>query len=324
MRTDVLIVGGGPAGCAAAISARQAGLSTVLIEARADARPGPGETLHPGIEPILKKLDVWHEVAAAGFHRHRGLWREANGACIFEPYGSDSNGEWLGFQADRRILHDILQRAARKAGTLFRQASMPSNVIADHWRIVGVTCKTSEIRSRWVFDATGRNSWLGRTLGLRVDRPGPPLELRFGWKTHDDQYPDEQPLFRQLARGWEWYAPLGNGPLGKGRVAWARLKQTERTEETRPPWGMDMTWRLHQPCAGPGYFLLGDAAALLDPAASNGVLRALMSGMLAANLVARVLHGVHEDSVAQTSYISWITGLFRHQVEVLRGLYLYR
>ena len=321
MQTDVLIIGGGPAGCAAAICARQAGLRAVLIEARAEARSGPGETLHPGIEPILKKLGVWDEVAAAGFHRHRGLWREANGARIFEPYGSDSDGEWLGFQADRRTLQEILQRAARKAGTLFRQASMPSDILLDNGRVVGVVCQTSEIRSRWVFDATGRNSWLGRTLGLGANRPGPPLQLRFGWKTHNDEYPDEQPLFRQFPGGWEWYAPLGNGPLGNGRVAWARLKRTERTEETRPAWGMDMTWRLHEPCAGPGYFLLGDAAALLDPAASNGVLRALMNGMLAADLAARVQHGVHEDSIARTSYIRWVTNLFYHQVDVLRGLY---
>ena len=113
----------------------------------------------------------------------------------------------------------------------------------------------------------------------------------------------------------------GEWALGNGRVAWARLKRIERTEETRPAWGMDMTWRLHEPCAGPGYFLLGDAAALLDPAASNGVLRALMNGMLAADLAARVQHGVHEDSIARTSYIRWVTNLFYHQVDVLRGLY---
>ena len=222
MRTDVLIVGGGPAGCAAAISARQAGLSTVLIEARADARPGPGETLHPGIEPILKKLDIWHEVAAAGFHRHRGLWREANGECIFKPYGSDGNGEWLGFQADRRTLHSILQRAAMNAGTLFRQASMPGRILFDAGRIVGVTCETSKFSADGCSDATGRTSWLARTLGLPVERPGPPLQLRFGWKTHNDQYSDGTAIPRGLASGWEWFAPLGNGPSGKGRVAWAR------------------------------------------------------------------------------------------------------
>jgi hypothetical protein len=65
-------------------------------------------------------------------------------------------------------------------------------------------------------------------------------------------------------------------------------------------------------------------AALLDPASSNGILRALMSGMLAANLVARVLHGVDGDSDARTSYISWTAGLFYDQVDALRGLNLYR
>jgi len=84
--------------------------------------------------------------------------------------------------------------------------------------------------------------------------------------------------------------------------------------------GVDMTWRLHEPCAGPGYFLLGDAAALLDPASSNGVLRALMSGMLAADLAARMLLGGDESSAAQ-AYIRWISELFYHQINSLLESY---
>jgi flavin-dependent dehydrogenase len=51
--------------------------------------------------------------------------------------------------------------------------------------------------------------------------------------------------------------------------------------------GPDVTWRLLEACAGPGYFVAGDAASASDPSSSHGVLRALMSGMLAAHLVLR-------------------------------------
>ena len=331
MHVDILIIGAGPAGCAAAISARQAGLRVMLIEARANTCRAPGETLHPGIEPILKKLGVWHDIAAADFYRHRGVWRETDGVRIFAPYGSDNDGEWLGFQADRRTLHGILQRAAGEAGAIFKPAAIPSRLIwqdGRRGRIAGVICNGSEIRARWVFDATGRRAWLARMLELQADCPGPPLRVRFGWKNGSDQCLQGQPLFQQHIDGWEWQAPLGDG-----RTAWAILEHPlERTtrERSHPiaasragEWdskGVDMTWRLHEPCGGPGYFLLGDAAALLDPASSNGVLRALMSGMLAADLAARMFRGGDENSAAQ-AYIHWISELFYHQTSSLLESY---
>ena len=355
MHADILIIGAGPAGCAAAIHARQAGLSVMMIEARADACRAPGETLHPGVEPILKKLGVWHNVIAAGFHRHRGVWRESGGLRVFEPYGSNEGSDagsdsesdsgpgsgtgsdsgpdsgsqqaWLGFQADRRILHGILQRAAEQAGAVLRRDAAPGGVIREdgcRGGVGGVVCKGAEIRTRWVFDATGRRAWLARMLALRAERPGPPLRVRFGWKNGEDPCLEGQPLFRQQLNGWAWQAPLGDGS-----TAWAVLDHAS-ARTAQPGWGehgggggrgVDMTWRLHAPCAGPGYFLLGDAAALLDPASSNGVLRALMSGMLAADLAAQVRCGRDEHAATQ-AYSSWISGLFHHQAARLLESYL--
>jgi flavin-dependent dehydrogenase len=323
-RTDILIIGAGPAGCAAAVSARQAGLETMLFEVRASAHNAPGETMHPGVEPILRKLGVWDDLTAAGFHRHRGIWRESGGSRTFMPYGSDSEGEWLGFQADRRILHSILRRAASEAGAVFQEATTPSDVILRSGRVNGVVCKGREIRARWVFDATGQRAWLARKLSLRADRPGPLLRARFGWKEGGDRCLEGQPLFRQRKGGWEWFAPLGDD-----RTAWVTLDRTpehgtERSTGDHPDrqaaTGLDMTWRLHPSCAGPGYFLLGDAAVLLDPASSNGVLRALMSGMLAADLVAQVLSGKEEEAASQ-AYVDWIKALYKHHIDGLRDLY---
>jgi flavin-dependent dehydrogenase len=294
-------------------------LTVILIDARAYARRAPGESLHPGIEPLFKKLGVWNDVITAGFHRHRGIWREIEGSRTFAPYGSDSSEEWLGFQADRYTLQSILQRAASEAGAVFKPATSPSDVILHNDRIKGIACAGVEMRARWVFDATGPRAWLARKLKLRADHSGPPLRVSFGWKDDSDPCLEGQPLFRQHKGGWEWHAPLGNG-----RTAWTRLEQVVR--RTKPEGvvhglsGLDMTWRLHHLSAGPGYFLLGDAAALLDPASSNGVLRALMSGMLAADLAARVLRGDDERRAAH-AYMSWIEAIYHHQRKSLRHLY---
>lgn len=71
---DVVIVGGGPAGSAAAIACAGTGLNVVLVERAAFPREAPGETLHPGVESLLERLGVAGAVRAAGFLRHEGTW----------------------------------------------------------------------------------------------------------------------------------------------------------------------------------------------------------------------------------------------------------
>jgi flavin-dependent dehydrogenase len=67
---DVVVVGGGPAGSAAALWCVRQGLRVVLLEREQFPRHRPGETLPPGVEPIFAQLGVAEAIAAAGFTRH--------------------------------------------------------------------------------------------------------------------------------------------------------------------------------------------------------------------------------------------------------------
>jgi hypothetical protein len=70
--------------------------------------------------------------------------------------------------------------------------------------------------------------------------------------------------------------------------------------------------------AGPGFFVAGDAAAVLDPASSHGVLKAVMSGMLAARMITEAPS--FDDAVAR-SYSDWVHLQFDHDVAGLLALY---
>jgi flavin-dependent dehydrogenase len=85
--------------------------------------------------------------------------------------------------------------------------------------------------------------------------------------------------------------------------------------------GADVTWRHVPASAGPGYFLTGDAAVVLDPAASHGVLRALMSGMMAGHTVRRIVSGLVPEPAAVESYRRWTSAWFHHDVRRLSALY---
>ncbi|MFY0610992.1 MAG: NAD(P)/FAD-dependent oxidoreductase [Hyphomicrobiaceae bacterium] len=319
----LLIIGAGPAGCATALRARQLGLSVTIVEAHRVPRPTPGETLHPGIEVIFEQLGIAGAVRNAGFHRHAGIWYESAGRREFAAYGSDETGPWLGFQAERIKLTQILWDTVRDRG---------AELILGH-RVVSIgrggdgnvleTDQGIRFRTPWVVDSTGRSSWLANALGTAVDYVSAPKVVTYGW-CRNARLPDTNPVFQTCIDGWYWQAPLADG-----RVAWARLRNlvehetTDRgaanspeSDKTLP--GIDMTWRISQAVAGPGYFLTGDAAVLLDPSSSHGVLRAMMSGVLCAHVIGQVERRQISEANAARMYDDWLTGQFQHDVQQIR------
>ena len=311
---DIIVLGAGPAGCAASIRARQAGFCVVMFDANSKPKASPGETLHPGIEPILGQLGVLDQVLLAGFWRHRGVWIERGGSRCFSPYGEDGNGPWLGFQADRRTLHRILQQAAVDAQVTLIRKTRPEALLMEGGRVSGVTVGGRHFRARWTVDATGRSSWLARKLKLPVEVCSPPLGVRFGWYKDRVAGLDGQPSFAFRDDGWDWKAPLDDN-----RIAWVELRVGE--SGNRPPAGIDLTWQYRPDCAGPGYFLIGDAAAVLDPASSHGVLRALMSGIMCSHLIAGGQESGFADVKVTAAYQTWLSEQFVHDEKRLLRQY---
>lgn len=83
---DVLILGAGPAGTATAIQCANAGLNVTMIEREQFPRDRPGETLHPGIEPLLQQLSVAEQTLTPDLLRHLGIWVQWN-QSQFVPFG---------------------------------------------------------------------------------------------------------------------------------------------------------------------------------------------------------------------------------------------
>ena len=85
--------------------------------------------------------------------------------------------------------------------------------------------------------------------------------------------------------------------------------------------GADVTWRFVPECAGDGYFLCGDAAAVLDPAASSGVARALASGLKAADLIVQIENGGMDTTAAAPDYRQWCANQFAFHARQLAQRY---
>ncbi len=181
-------------------------------------------------------------------------------------------------------------------------------------RVTGVIVNGNHFRAPWTVDATGRSAWLAQKLELPVKVCSPPLGVRFGWRNEESAGLDGQPSFTFRGDGWAWQAPLGDN-----RSAWVELRIGE--SGGLPPAGVDLTWQLRPECAGPGFFLLGDAAATLDPSSSHGVLRALMSGILCSHLIAGCQQSGVGEAEATAAYQTWLSEQFVHDEKHLLRRY---
>jgi flavin-dependent dehydrogenase len=70
-----------------------------------------------------------------------------------------------------------------------------------------------------------------------------------------------------------------------------------------------------------GWFIVGDAACLLDPLSSKGVLRAMMSGIAAGHLIANVLDGCIAAKAAANAYQHWLSEWFAQEAVRLAAFY---
>jgi flavin-dependent dehydrogenase len=166
--TDVVIVGGGPAGLAAAIAARLRGLSVTLADA---ARPpldkACGEGLMPDGAAALRELGVTipaHESAA--FHGIRFLDENYNPEGRFEAVS--------GIGLRRTVLHRLLARRAEEVGVTLRWGTQVLWLSSQEVRI-----GDQPVRARWVIGADGLNSRVRRYAGLeKAWRARPRVGLR--------------------------------------------------------------------------------------------------------------------------------------------------
>lgn len=325
---EVVIIGSGPSGSAAAIWCAQIGLSVVIIEREQFPRERPGETLHPGIEPLLRQLGV-AELLKGGFLRHEGNWIQWEGKKQFVPFGSDNTGVWQGFQLWRADFDAILLNRAKELGVKVLQPCRASQLIVSENRVIGVVTSEGPLRSSFVIDAAGGQHWLARELDLKIKSYSPRLIAYYGYAEGECPIRDYVPAIVADKQGWTWTARIR-----PQLYQWTRLSfDNELIDRDWMPVeffglkprgktrGADVTWRAVTAPAGLGYFVAGDAAAVLDPASSHGVLKAIMSGIMAGYLITQIFNDGQLEYKAIHKYCQWIHNWFQHDIEKLKSLY---
>jgi flavin-dependent dehydrogenase len=332
VKVDVVVIGAGPAGAAAAIFCAQKGLDVVIVEREHFPRDHPGETVHPGIEPLLKQLGVLDDVLAAGFVRHRGNWVKWDHEKQFISFGENGVEQWEGFQMWRADFDTILLKYAHRLGVKIIQPCQVLKPIinSNTNKVEGVSTSNVLIHSSYVIDAAGSQHWLAKQLNIQIRKYSPKLIVNYGYVEGKHPFFENIPSLTADKDGWTWIAKVRPSLLQWTRLSFS-IDSMEKEFIPRELHGMqkrgftrsaDVTWRIVSKPSGPGYFIIGDAVSVLDPSASHGILKAIMSGIMSGYLITKIKNNIELSNTAIIEYSKWIIDWFKHDMYKLKEFYL--
>ena len=321
VQTDVVVIGGGPAGSTVSTLLAQKGVKVTLYERERFPRFHIGESLIPETYWVLKRLNMLPKMQASHFVKKYSVQfvnsagRESAPFYFWDNKPHECSQTW---QVVRGEFDQMMLENAREHGVEAHEGVRVHEVLFDGDRAVGVRIKGADgafqdVRAKVVVDASGQNGLLMNKLNLRLWDPI--LNKGAIWTYYKGAYRDTgrdegATLVIQTAnkKGWFWYIPQHNDVVSvgvvapfdyifKGRTNYATTYEEEvaacpgvkeRVAKAERIAGYfatkDYSYRSKQ-VAGDGWVLVGDAFGFLDPLYSSGVLLALKSGELAADAI---------------------------------------
>ncbi|MCK7637469.1 geranylgeranyl reductase family protein [Corynebacterium sp. P7202] len=313
--TDVLVVGGGPAGAAAALHAARRGLSVLLVDAARFPRDKTcGDGLTPRAMHQLQLLGFGPEIAAG--YRSRGLKLHGFGGDVTAPWPKSAFGS-EGSAMRRTRLDALLFETARATdGVTVREGSPAVDVSLRHGRVESVTVSTPDgdrtVRCGTVIVADGVRSPFGKLLGRvwhRTEVYGIAARAYCATPFSGEEWIHSHLELRdregRAQPGYGWIFPLGDGHVNIGcgalsttarpakvntkkllshyaglrRAEWSLGPETDVASALLPMGGAVSG------VAGPNWMLIGDAAACVNPLNGEGIDYGLETARLAAELI---------------------------------------
>jgi flavin-dependent dehydrogenase len=335
-QTDVVVIGGGPSGTAAATILAQRGYQVTLFERDHFPRFHVGESLIPYCYPTIKRLGLLGKMKTSHFTKKYGVQFINEHGKLSEPFRFeqyDPHERSQTWQVLRSEFDQMMLDNARAHGVIAHEGARVMDVETEGDRVVGVKVKcegeeTKTVRARVVVDASGQSSMMIDRMNLREWDPDLKKAAIWSYFKGAKREPGLDSggtivIQTQGKKGWFWYIPLHDDIVSVGVVA--DFDYLFRNRDTKDPEALfhqevarcpglqpriagaeccgeyrvlkEYSYKASK-AAGDGWVLVGDAFGFLDPLYSSGILLALTSAEMAGDAIADALD-VNDPSEAR-------------------------
>ena len=339
MSYDAIIIGGGPAGSTAALCLARKGYRVVVVDKVTHPRFHVGESFLPrgfnliqdlGLEPRLRALPHMVKLGAEFGMGHA----EDDETTKFSFSDGIQGGRNETFNIERGPFDAMLLDAAQDAGAEIRQDTPVTKIVRLADGDVEIVAGDETLKAKYLLDASGQGAVVGRHFGTRKVFAH---HRKVAYFSHFENVQrlagDEEgyPTVAICAEGWFWMIPIDSRRVGIGVVmdadvakrinlpasqmlAWsiARCPLVQRrTAASKFPAQTHTVADFSYDCApyaGPGYFLVGDAAFFLDPIFSTGACLGMMGGAKCAEGVDGLIRGTMRHRRVRREYCDFIKG----------------
>jgi flavin-dependent dehydrogenase len=318
---DVIVIGAGPAGSAAAALLAEQGLRVVMIEREKFPRYHIGESLIPFTSHPLKRLGLLDKMRKSEFVQKHSVQFVAPSGKASQPfyfatrYEADVAQTW---QVLRSEFDQMLMEHARSKGAMVLEETTVTGLLGEGGRTTGVRAQdrfgaTLEYCALMTLDCSGREAFAPTRLNWRVREPRLNKVAVWTYYRGAQRDPGRDAGATTVAfvpeKGWFWYIPQHRDMVSVGVVAegkyltrdgvrepkdifereigqnlWIKEHLASGTQTGPHYLTSEFSWRSRY-CAADGLLLAGDAFGFLDPVFSSGVMLALKSGVLAADTI---------------------------------------
>ena len=344
---DVCIVGAGPAGSATAIRLAIAGLSVLLVEQKKFPRDKLcGEFISPECLVHFDELGVLADISSAGgvdLHQTVFYARSGRGMSVKSEWFGQNGSFALGLsraEMDQRLL-----RRACEVGVEVRSETVATGLVLERDRVTGVRLKSKDgsetsVTTKVTIDATGRTQALARRLQKSNEQRKRASHVAF--KAHlrgAGTAPGTCEIFAYRG-GYGGCNPIENDMYNLCFIASSadtRLRGSDaervmrevvftnkRAAETLHAARLASEW-LAVPIErfgrgelvpASGLLTVGDAAAFVDPFTGSGILLALESARIAADVIAVSLRSESDFAVLAAEYRKKYATVFNTRLRV--------